>query len=465
MSISAAQVKELRDLTGAGMMDYKAALAETTGDMEAAVDWLRKKGIAKADKKAGRTAAEGLIGVDAGVREAAVVEVNSEPDFVARNDAFQQIVANVSKVALAYGKTEAVANAKYPGSDKSVTDTIKDAVGTIGENLGFRRSDKLTVSQGAVATYIHNAVADNLGKLGVLVAIETAGDAHKASAFARQVAMHVAATNPQSLDIDALDPAAIEREKAIFSDQARASGKPENIIEKMVEGRLRKFYEEVVLLKQAFVLNPDVTVEQALKEAELDEVKKSVDELRSLNPAAEIRKQLNPFEQAAADVRAGVDDMMKPKPAPDPQTPASSEPQPADPLKNGATVLPGVDGPQAMPAQPVIAAAEAGTAWAKATRRKTEAVAAVAKPATKAPAKAAAKPAAAKATATKAASAKPVAAKAAAPATKSAAAKAPATKPAATKPAKTTTKSAAKAVTPAKPEASAPAKKTARTAK
>ncbi|MBN9237839.1 MULTISPECIES: Sec-independent protein translocase protein TatB [Phyllobacteriaceae] len=199
---------------------------------------------------------------------------------------------------------------------------------------------------------------------------------------------------------------------------------------------------------------------EALKEAELDEVKKSVDELRSLNPAAEIRKQLNPFEQAAADVRAGVDDMMKPKPAPDPQTPASSEPQPADPLKNGATVLPGVDGPQAMPAQPVIAAAEAGTARAKTTRRKTEAVEAVAK----APAKAAAKPAA-KATATKAASAKPVAAKAAAPATKPAAAKAPATKPAATKPAKTTAKSAAKAVKPAKPEASAPAKKTARTAK
>ena len=190
---------------------------------------------------------------------------------------------------------------------------------------------------------------------------------------------------------------------------------------------------------------------EALKEAELDEVKKSVDELRSLNPAAEIRKQLNPFEQAAADVRAGVDDMMKPKPAPDPQTPASSEPQPADPLKNGATVLPGVDGPQAMPAQPVIAAAEAGTARAKTTRRKTEAVEAVAK----APAKAAAK----------AASAKPVAAKAAAPATKPAAAKAPATKPAATKPAKTTAKSAAKAVKPAKPEASAPAKKTARTAK
>ena len=268
MSITAAQVKELRELTGAGMMDCKAALAETGGDMEAAVDWLRKKGIAKADKKASRTAAEGLIGVDAGVHEAAVVEVNSETDFVARNDQFQEIVRNVAKVALAFGETENVAAARYPGSDKTVTETIKDAVGTIGENLSFRRSTKLSVSKGAVATYVHNAVADGLGKIGVLVAIETEGKADTAKAFARQVAMHVAATNPLSLDIDALDPTAVEREKAIFSDQARASGKPENIIEKMVEGRLRKFYEEVVLLKQAFVMNPDLTVEKALKEAE-----------------------------------------------------------------------------------------------------------------------------------------------------------------------------------------------------
>ncbi|PBB30625.1 elongation factor Ts [Mesorhizobium sp. M1A.F.Ca.IN.020.06.1.1] len=268
MSISAAQVKELRDLTGAGMMDCKAALNETNGDMEAAVDWLRKKGISKADKKAGRTAAEGLIGVDSGVREAAVVEVNSETDFVARNSAFQEIVANVAKVALAYGTTEAVAAAKYPGSDKSVTDTIKDAVGTIGENMGFRRSAKLTVPHGAVATYVHNAVADGLGKLGVLVAIETTGNEHAANAFGRQVAMHVAATNPVALTAEEVDPALIEREKAIFSDQARQSGKPEAIIEKMVEGRLRKFYEEVVLLKQAFVLNPDITVEKALKYAE-----------------------------------------------------------------------------------------------------------------------------------------------------------------------------------------------------
>ncbi|CDX54672.1 protein chain elongation factor EF-Ts [Mesorhizobium plurifarium] len=268
MTITAAQVKELRDLTGAGMMDCKAALNETNGDMEAAVDWLRKKGISKADKKAGRTAAEGLIGVDAGLREAAVVEVNSETDFVARNAAFQEIVANVAKVALAYGTTEAVAAAKYPGSDKSVTDTIKDAVGTIGENMGFRRSAKLTVPHGVVATYVHNAVADGLGKLGVLVAIETTGNEHAANAFARQVAMHVAASNPVALTAEEVDPALVEREKAIFSDQARQSGKPEAIIEKMVEGRLRKFYEEVVLLKQAFVLNPDITVEKALKDAE-----------------------------------------------------------------------------------------------------------------------------------------------------------------------------------------------------
>jgi len=269
MSISAAQVKQLRDMTGAGMMDCKAALAETNGDMEAAVDWLRAKGIAKADKKAGRTAAEGLIGVAGNATSAVVVEVNSETDFVARAEGFQEIVRNVAAVALEVGgETEAVAAANYPGSDKSVVDAIKDAVGTIGENLSFRRSAKLSVSSGAVATYVHNAVADNLGKLGVLVAVETAGNADAARAFGKQVAMHVAATNPLALTAEEVDPAAVAREKAIFTEQARESGKPENIIEKMVEGRLRKFYEEVVLLKQAFVLNPDLTVEAALKAAE-----------------------------------------------------------------------------------------------------------------------------------------------------------------------------------------------------
>ncbi|MDR6636018.1 elongation factor Ts [Phyllobacterium sp. 1468] len=269
MSITAAQVKELREISGAGMMDCKTALTETNGDMEAAVDWLRAKGISKADKKAGRTAAEGLVGVASSGKKAVVVEVNSETDFVARNDAFQDIVRNVANVALTTdGTTAAVAAATYPSSGKSVVDTIKDAVGTIGENLSFRRSAALTVNEGVVATYIHNAVSDGLGKLGVLVAIETAGNADVAQAFGRQVAMHVAATNPLALTAAEVDPAAVEREKAVFTESARQSGKPENIIEKMVEGRLRKFYEEVVLLSQAFVINPDLTVEAALKEAE-----------------------------------------------------------------------------------------------------------------------------------------------------------------------------------------------------
>ncbi|ATU91614.1 translation elongation factor Ts [Phyllobacterium zundukense] len=269
MSISASQVKELREISGAGMMDCKTALTETNGDMEAAVDWLRAKGISKADKKAGRTAAEGLVGVASNGKKAVVVEVNSETDFVARNDAFQDIVRNVANIALTTdGSTAAVSAATYPSTGKSVVDTIKDAVGTIGENLSFRRSAALAVSQGVVATYIHNGVSDGLGKLGVLVAVETAGDADAAQAFGRQVAMHVAATNPLALTAAEVDPAAADREKAIFADQARQSGKPENIIEKMVEGRMRKFYEEVVLLSQAFVINPDLTVEAALKDAE-----------------------------------------------------------------------------------------------------------------------------------------------------------------------------------------------------
>src|SRR5688572_3003076 len=262
MSITAAQAKELREISGAGMMDCKTALTETNGDMEAAVDWLRAKGISKADKKAGRTAAEGLVGVATNGTKSVVVEVNSETDFVARNDAFQDIVRNVASVALTTdGSTAAVSAATYPSTGKSIVDTIKDAVGTIGENLSFRRSTALSVSEGVVATYIHNAVSDGLGKLGVLVAIETAGNADAANAFGRQVAMHVAATNPLALTAAEVDPAAVEREKAVFTESARQSGKPDNIIEKMVEGRLRKFYEEVVLLSQAFVINPDLTVE------------------------------------------------------------------------------------------------------------------------------------------------------------------------------------------------------------
>lgn len=269
MSISASQVKELREMTGAGMMDCKAALAGTHGDMEAAVDWLRKKGIAKADKKAGRTAAEGLVGAVSNGEKAVLVEVNSETDFVARNDAFQEIVHNVAQAALGTdGSLEVVAAAIYPGTSRTVADMIKDAVGTIGENMSLRRVAMLDIRPGVVATYIHNSVSDGLGKMGVLVAVETEGDKDAARAFGRQVAMHVAATNPLALTASEVDVTAIEREKEIFSEQARHSGKPENIIEKMIEGRLRKFYEEVVLLSQVFVVNPDHSVAAALKEAE-----------------------------------------------------------------------------------------------------------------------------------------------------------------------------------------------------
>jgi elongation factor Ts len=266
MSISASLVKQLRDMTGAGMMDCKAALTETNGNLDEAVDWLRKKGIAKADKKSGRTAAEGLVGVASDDNGAVVVEVNSETDFVARNEAFQDLVRNIASAALTTdGSVEAVAAATYPGGSKSIEESVKDAVATIGENMNLRRSARL---DGTVATYVHNAVADGLGKLGVLVAIETTGDKDAARAIGRQIAMHVAATNPLALDVADLDQAAVERERTIFSEQARASGKPDNIIEKMVEGRLRKFYEEVCLVKQAFVINPDLTVEKALAEAE-----------------------------------------------------------------------------------------------------------------------------------------------------------------------------------------------------
>ena len=266
MSITASLVKQLRDMTGAGMMDCKAALTETGGNIEEAVDWLRKKGIAKADKKSGRTAAEGLVGVASDDSGAVVVEVNSETDFVARNEAFQELVRNIADAALATdGSVEAVASATYPGDSKTIEQAVKDAIATIGENMALRRAARL---DGTVATYVHNSVGEGLGKLGVLVAIDTAGDKDAARAFGRQVAMHVAATNPMALDITDLDQAAVERERAIFSDQARASGKPDNIIEKMVEGRLRKFYEEVCLVKQAFVINPDLTVEKALAEAE-----------------------------------------------------------------------------------------------------------------------------------------------------------------------------------------------------
>lgn len=269
MAITAAQVKELREKTGAGMMDCKSALNENGGDMEAAIDWLRKKGIAKADKKSARTAADGLIGVAAAGNKAAVVEVNAETDFVARNDGFQSLVRGIADAALGTdGSVDAINAADLSG--KSVAEAVTEAIATIGENMNLRRAAKMEVESGVVASYIHNAAADSLGKIGVLVALESTGDADKLSAIGRQVAMHVAATNPLAATRDDMDQEVVEREKKIFADSARESGKPEAIIEKMVEGRIRKFYEENVLLSQTFVIDGENSVEQALKNAEGD---------------------------------------------------------------------------------------------------------------------------------------------------------------------------------------------------
>jgi elongation factor Ts len=268
-TITATMVKDLREKTGAGMMDCKAALNETKGDMEAAVDWLRAKGLAKAAKKAGRVAAEGLIGLAANAKEAALVEVNSETDFVARNQRFQEMVSAIAGAALkAKGDVAKLADAKYAGGKATVAETIKEMIGSIGENMTLRRAAYLSVGKGAVATYMHNTIAPGLGKIGVIVALESAGDAEQLKGFGKQVAMHIAAANPQAVDIESLDKALIERERAVLMEQAKESGKPTAVIEKMVEGRLRKFYEEVVLLAQAFVHDPDTTVAKAVAAAE-----------------------------------------------------------------------------------------------------------------------------------------------------------------------------------------------------
>jgi elongation factor Ts len=269
MTITARMVKDLREKTGAGMMDCKAALNETSGDIEAAVDWLRTKGLAKAAKKAGRVAAEGLIGLAAKPKEAALVEVNSETDFVARNDTFQKMASGIAEAALgAKGNLDKLAKAKFPGGNATVADTVKEMIGTIGENMTLRRTAFLEVKKGAVASYMHNMIASGLGKIGVIVALESAGDPEALKSFGRQVAMHIAAANPQSIDVDSLDKAIIERERAVLTEQAKESGKPAPVIEKMVEGRLRKFYEEVVLLAQSFVHDPETTVGKAMAAAE-----------------------------------------------------------------------------------------------------------------------------------------------------------------------------------------------------
>jgi elongation factor Ts len=261
-------VKDLREKTGAGMMDCKAALNETSGDLEAAVDWLRTKGLAKATKKADRIAAEGLIGLAGEAGQAALVEVNSETDFVARNQKFQDMVREIASVALkTKGDVAKLAAAKYGSGTATVADTIKEMIGSIGENMTLRRADYLATAKGVVASYVHNSVAPGLGKIGVIVALDSDGAADKLQAFGRQLAMHIAFANPQSIDVSGLDKALVDHERTIQTEQAKESGKPANVIEKMVEGRLRKFYEEVVLLAQPFVHDPDLTVEKAVAAA------------------------------------------------------------------------------------------------------------------------------------------------------------------------------------------------------
>jgi elongation factor Ts len=265
--ITASMVKELREKTDAGMMDCKAALSETGGDMEAAVDLLRKKGLAKAAKKAGRVAAEGLIGIASAGTKAVVVELNSETDFVARNESFQALVRNVATIAIKAGAdVEAIKSAAYPGGG-TAQEAIANLVATIGENMSLRRAALLSVSAGAVSSYLHNSVGEGLGKIGVIVALESTGNAEAVAALGRQVAMHVAAANPVALDSASVDPAVVARERNVLSEKAKATGKPDNVIEKIVESGLKTFFKEVCLVDQPFIHDPGKTVLQAVNEA------------------------------------------------------------------------------------------------------------------------------------------------------------------------------------------------------
>jgi elongation factor Ts len=266
-NISAQMVKELRDSTGAGMMDCKSALTASNGDMEAAVDWLRKKGLSKAAKKAGRVAAEGLIGVLVQDGKGVVVEVNSETDFVARNDLFQGLVKMIADVASTTGADVEKIKAAKAGSI-TIGDAINDTIAKVGENMTLRRAAALSVKQGVVGSYVHNSVSDGLGKIGVIVALESSGKADELAAIGRQVAMHVASANPQALDPAGLDPAIVEREKNVLADKFKAQGKPANVIDKIVESGLKTFYKEVCLLEQQFIFDDKKSVVQALKETE-----------------------------------------------------------------------------------------------------------------------------------------------------------------------------------------------------
>lgn len=264
--ITAALVKELREKTGVGMMDCKKALGETSGDMEAAVDWLRKQGLSAAAKKAGRAASEGLVGIATGERRGAIVEVNAETDFVARNDTFQDFVAGTAELALSGADTvDSLKAADFPGDNGTVVDQTNNMIATIGENMEVRRVAAVEVDAGVVATYMHNSLKPGLGRIGVLVALESTADTARLEELGKQLAMHIAASAPTALSIADVDPSDLDRERNILGDQARASGKSEDIIEKMVEGRLRKYYEEVCLLEQTFVIDNETKVGKVLE--------------------------------------------------------------------------------------------------------------------------------------------------------------------------------------------------------
>lgn len=269
-AITASLVKELREKTGAGMMDCKKALTESDGDVEAAVDWLRAKGLSAAEKKAGRVAAEGLVAVAVDGAKGSIIELNSETDFVARNDDFQALAAEIADLGLAAGGDMAALKAATTKSGKSVEGALQEAIATIGENMNLRRYEMIEVGQGAIVSYVHSAVKPGLGRIGVLVAMESAADGAKLQEIGKQVAMHVAAAAPKAASRDEVDPADIEREREVLTAQAKESGRPDNIIEKMVDGRMRKFYEESVLVEQAFVIDPDKTVGAAVEEAAKD---------------------------------------------------------------------------------------------------------------------------------------------------------------------------------------------------
>ncbi len=265
--ITASLVKELRQTSGAGMMDCKKALNETDGNLEEAVDWLRTKGFATAAKKAGRVASEGLVGIASEGTTGTVVEVNSETDFVARNDDFQAFVTNVTGLAAGAGDIDALKAVAYPGEEHTVEEQLTHMIATVGENMGLRRMEVLSVNSGVIASYMHNAISGGLGKIGVLVALQSDADADKLNGLGKQLAMHVAAAAPQSVSRDDLDQESVERERQVLSDQARESGKPEEIIEKMVEGRIRKFYEEVCLMDQTYVVDGESKISKVLEDA------------------------------------------------------------------------------------------------------------------------------------------------------------------------------------------------------